>query len=212
MSNYFITGTDTGCGKTTVTAALARDLVARGRSVACFKPVASGCEATSEGLRNDDALKLQAAAGIRLDYDQINPVALEPAIAPHIAAERAGVIIDIPRLARSIQAIPAEIRLIEGAGGWLVPLGPESMTADLARAVESRVILVVGVRLGCINHALLSARAIRADGLPLHGWIANILDPSMPALDENLETLERLLGPSLARYESMQGLSAQPAF
>jgi len=207
MNSYFVTGTDTGCGKTTVTAALARHLVARGRSVVCYKPVASGCETTPEGLRNDDALKLQAAASVVLDYEQVNPVALEPAIAPHIAAERAGVVIDITRLAEAMQAAAAEVRLVEGAGGWMVPLGSDTTTADLARAIEARVILVVGVRLGCINHAQLSARAIHADGLPLHGWIANVMDPSMPALAENLETLERLLGPRLARYDSDEGLS-----
>ena len=204
---WFITGTDTGCGKTTVTAALARDLVAKGQSVACFKPVASGCEQTPEGLRNDDALKLQAAANVALDYARVNPIAFEPAIAPHIAAERAGVAIDGARLARAIRAVPAPVRLVEGAGGWMVPLGPDTMTADLARALEARVILVVGIRLGCINHALLSARAIAADGLTLHGWIANIMEPSMPALNENLDTLERHLGSMLARYTVAEGLS-----
>lgn len=206
MSTYFVTGTDTGCGKTTVTAALARDYAVRGHSVVCFKPVASGCETTARGLRNDDAIKLQAAASVALDYDQINPVALEPAIAPHIAAERAGVVIDTTELARAMRAHPASIRLIEGAGGWMVPLGPETMTADLVRAVEARVILVVGIRLGCINHGLLSARAIQKDGLALEGWIANIMDPDMPALDENLATLEQHLGPMLARYDSADGL------
>ena len=204
---WFITGTDTGCGKTTVTAALARDLVAKGQSVACFKPVASGCEQTPEGLRNDDALKLQAAASVALDYARVNPIAFEPAIAPHIAAERAGVAIDGARLARAIRAVPAPVRLVEGAGGWMVPLGPDTMTADLVRALEARVILVVGIRLGCINHALLSARAIAADGLTLHGWIANIMEPSMPALNENLDTLERHLGSMLARYTVAEGLS-----
>lgn len=206
MKTYFITGTDTGCGKTTLTVALARDLVARGRSVVCYKPVASGCEMTAQGLRNDDALKLQAAASVSLDYEQVNPVALEPAIAPHIAAERAGVAIDVARLVRAMRAPAADVRLIEGAGGWMVPLGPEAMTADLARSVEARVVLVIGIRLGCINHSLLSARAIQDDRLALHGWIANIMDPTLPALDENLETLERHLGPMLARYDSADGL------
>jgi dethiobiotin synthetase len=193
----FITGTDTGCGKTTVTVALARALVAKSLDVACFKPVASGCEQTEFGLRNDDALALMNAANRELDYNLVNPVALEPAIAPHIAAAQTGIDIDPATLAREILGTRADVALVEGAGGWMVPLGPAVMTADLARALNARVILVVALRLGCINHALLSARAIKADGLSLAGWIANLPDPDMPALNDNLTTLAQHLGDPL---------------
>ncbi len=197
MSTVFVTGTDTGCGKTTVTVALARRLAAAGRQVACFKPIASGCQRTDQGLRNDDALALMAAASVRLDYATVNPISLEEAIAPHIAAAKTGVSIDIDRLAEGIRQPAADIRLVEGAGGWLVPLSDQRMTSDLARAIDARVLLVVGLKLGAINHALLSARAIEQDGLKLAGWIANRLDPDQPVQDDNIATIARHLGPPL---------------
>ena len=203
----FITGTDTGCGKTTISVALAERLAACGHSVACFKPVAAGCEPSPDGLRNDDALKLQQAATLDLDYDQVNPVALAPAIAPHIAANQSGQHIDIVRIAADIRSINADIRLVEGAGGWMVPLSDETMTADLVKQLEAEVILVVGMRLGCINHALLSARAIAADGLKLAGWIANRLDPDQSVQSENIQTIANLLGPPLAEFSLAEGWS-----
>lgn len=187
----FVTGTDTACGKTTATAALARTLADRGERVACFKPLAAGCERTVDGLRNDDTLALQRAANVDLDYEQINPYTLEPPIAPHIAAKQAKVEFDLESIARDIRAIDADWKLVEGAGGWMVPLDEARMQADLARAVTDRVILVVGMRLGCLNHALLTARAITADGFELAGWIANALDPAMAEQAANLETLKR---------------------
>lgn len=197
----FITGTDTGCGKTTVTAALARRLAEGGQRVACFKPVASGCEWIEGAWRNEDALALMAAASVELDYDQVNPIALEEAIAPHLAAERSGVAIDLDALVAGIEAPSADIKLVEGAGGWMVPLGDGLMTADLARRLDAGVVLVVGLKLGAINHALLSARAIEADGLKLVGWIANRLDPDQPVQDENIATLGSKLGPPLAVWK-----------
>lgn len=201
----FITGTDTGSGKTTVTAALARYLVEAGLEVACFKPIASGCTETEHGLRNDDALELMRAASVALPYECINPVALAPPIAPHLAAKRVGLEIDPVALAGDIQAIAAPVRLVEGAGGWRVPLADGAMTSDLARALGGEVVLVVGMRLGCINHALLTASAIEADGCRLMGWVANLFDPQMDALDGNLETIAARLGPPLARYRQDKG-------
>ncbi|NKI35266.1 dethiobiotin synthase [Wenzhouxiangella sp. XN79A] len=198
--NLFVTGTDTECGKTVTTAALARALVADGRRVACFKPVASGCRATPAGLRNEDAEALIEAMNLDLPYEVVNPVAFEPPIAPHIAAEHAGICIDPARICAEILQIDADVRLVEGAGGWLVPLGPEHDTAALPRMLGAAVVLVVGLRLGCINHALLSARAIRADGLPLAGWIANEVDPDMAVREENVETIRSRIGcPLIAR-------------
>lgn len=191
--HWFITGTDTGCGKTTVTAALARRLAAGGRRVACFKPVASGCRQTPEGLRNEDAEQLMAAAGVGLPYDTVNPCALEPAIAPHVAAERAGVAIDLDRIRHCIADTPADIRLIEGAGGWRVPLDGERFFCEIPRMLDAGVIVVVGMRLGCINHALLTAAAIAADGLRLDGWVANFLDAEMSESQASLETIRHHL-------------------
>ena len=201
MSTFFITGTDTGCGKTTVTAAIGRLLTEAGQSVACFKPVASGCDRIDGRWQNDDALALMSASNPPLEYHAVNPIALPEAIAPHLAARRAGVDIDVEALATPIRSHQANVRLVEGAGGWRVPLGSTSMTADLALAVQARVILVVGLRLGAINHALLSASCIQSDGLKLAGWIANRLDPDQPCQDENIATLSDHLGPPLALLE-----------
>jgi len=210
-----ITGTDTGAGKTTVTAALARGLGHAHRQinrqdnrqdnrqnncqnrVACFKPVASGCRTTQAGLRSDDALELIRAANVVLPYSTVNPIALQPAIAPHLAAARAGVNIDPIALAAGIGAIDADYRLVEGAGGWMVPLGQRSMTVDLARACRAQVLLVVGIKLGCINHALLSARAIVSDDMTLVGWIGNMAQADIPDVADIIATISSILGPPL---------------
>lgn len=173
---YFITGTDTGVGKTAVAVALLQAAVKRGLSTAAVKPVAAGCELTSAGLRNDDALLLHKACTTALTYEQINPFALEPAIAPHFAALREGLHLDAQQLAVHCQQtldIKAELTVIEGAGGWRVPLNATQSFADIAILLNVPVILVVDIKLGCLNHALLSAEAIRADGLSLAGWVAN---------------------------------------
>ena len=173
---YFITGTDTGVGKTSVAVALLQAAVKRGLSTAAVKPVAAGCELTSEGLRNEDALLLQQACTTVLTYEQMNPFALEPAIAPHFAAMRAGLHLDAEQLAAHCQKtldIQADLTVIEGAGGWRVPLNKTQTFADIAKLLNVPVILVVDIKLGCLNHALLSAEAIRADGLVLAGWVAN---------------------------------------
>jgi len=190
---YFVAGTDTGVGKTRVTAALLLAARAYGLRSLGLKPVAAGCTPADGRLVNDDALLLQRCSSITLDYPAVNPVALEPAIAPHIAAGRIGIELRAAELAgrvRAQEAGGAELLLVEGAGGWLVPLGATETMADLAAALGYPVILVVGMRLGCLNHALLTAGAIRAAGLPLAGWVANCLTPEMDALEENIRTLE----------------------
>lgn len=191
----FIAGTDTGIGKTWVASGLVAALATLGPSVAGMKPVASGCVLTPDGLRNDDALALQAASHPRPTYDDVNPVALADAVAPHVAAQRAGVDIDMPALRAAFDRLGTghDLVVVEGVGGWLVPLGPGVEVSDIPRQWKLPVILVVGLRLGCISHARLSACAIVADGCELMGWIGNQVDPAMEALDDNIATLDRLL-------------------
>jgi len=193
MKRWFITGTDTEIGKTVVASALIRYLVSEGHLVAGMKPVASGCEMTDAGLRNEDARSLMAASNVNLSYEMVNPFAFEPAIAPHIAAQRAGRRIDLDMIRVLADAIEADCLVVEGVGGWMVPLGDGRMLADLAKATADEVIIAVGMRLGCINHALLTAAQVRRDGIPLMGWIANHVDPDMQAQSENLETLKALM-------------------
>jgi dethiobiotin synthetase len=168
--------------------------------VAVAKPVASGAKRTAQGLRNDDALELAVAANLAVtathDYQRINPFCFEPPIAPHIAAAEAGVTIDVAALAARIRANAAENDwlVVEGAGGWRVPLDATRDFSDLAIALDLPIVLVVGLRLGCINHALLSAESIAASGLKLTGWIANGIDPAMARATENIATLTARLG------------------
>lgn len=198
---FFITGTDTHVGKTFVAASLLLAAKARGMTTAALKPVAAGCDRTPEGLRNADALLLQSVITQNLYYEQINPVALEAAIAPHIAAQLEKRSMSADRLAGFCRGVlnTADFTLVEGAGGWRVPINPSETLADLAKTLRLPVILVVGVRLGCINHALLTVEAIRNDGLPLAGWVANCLEADMPALQENIQSLAaRIPAPCLA--------------
>lgn len=200
---YFVTGTDTEIGKTTIAAGLLHAARLAGLSTAAAKPVASGCERSPEGLRNADALALLGECSLPLAYEQVNPFAFEPAIAPHLAAREQGVKLTVEALegpVRSVLQRGADFALVEGAGGWRVPLAGEENLSDLAVALALPVILVVGVRLGCINHAVLSAEAIQRDGLVLAGWVANIVDPQTSRLEENLATLaERLPAPCIGR-------------
>ncbi|MFS2125878.1 dethiobiotin synthase [Pseudomonas sp. Pseusp97] len=200
---YFVTGTDTEIGKTTIAAGLLHAARLAGLSTAAAKPVASGCERSPDGLRNSDALALLGECSVPLAYEQVNPFAFEPAIAPHLAAREQGVKLTVEALAgpvRSVLELGADFTLVEGAGGWRVPLAGEENLSDLAIALQLPVILVVGVRLGCINHAVLSAEAIQRDGLVLAGWVANIVDAQTSRLEENLATLaERLPAPCVGR-------------
>ncbi|HLA31973.1 MAG TPA: dethiobiotin synthase [Pseudomonas sp.] len=198
---FFVTGTDTDIGKTTIAAGLLHAARMAGLSTAAAKPVASGCRQTAEGLRNDDALALLGECSLALRYDEVNPLAFAPAIAPHLAAREAGVLLDVAALQGPVQAIldkRADLCLVEGAGGWRVPLAGQASLSDLAIALDLPVILVVGVRLGCINQAVLTAEAIVRDGLVLAGWVANLVDPQTSRLQDNLATLaERLPAPCL---------------
>jgi dethiobiotin synthetase len=197
---FFVTGTDTNVGKTLIASGLLVAAKNRGFTTAALKPVAAGCEKTDAGLRNADALLLQSIITQQLDYDQINPYALQAAIAPHIAAQQEKRSLSVDRLSGFCRGVlsSAEFTLVEGAGGWRVPINARETLADLAKSLQLPVILIVGVRLGCINHALLTCEAIVRDGLPVAGWVANCIDAAMPALQENIETLRiRLPAPCL---------------
>lgn len=190
---FFVTGTDTEVGKTAVSCALLRAAAAQGLTTAAVKPVAAGCDASGH---NEDALQLMECMTSELGYEQVNPVALAPAIAPHIAAAQAGRRVQASRLAgmcRGVMMGGADLVLIEGAGGWRVPISPRETLADVARELQVGVILVVGMRLGCINHALLTAEAIRRDGLELVGWVANQAGERMTCHEENMATLQAML-------------------
>ncbi|MCQ4164337.1 dethiobiotin synthase [Tahibacter harae] len=191
----FITGTDTGVGKTQVSAALLRALVAGGCRAVGMKPVASGCEFSPGGWSNEDARALIEASHPQPAYADCNPYALHDAVAPHLAAAAQGVEIELGpiRAGYAALAASADFIVVEGAGGWAVPLSPRLMQADIPRALGLDVVLVVGLRLGCINHALLSAAAIRADGCRLRGWIGNAIDPAQPLQRENIATLRERL-------------------
>lgn len=203
---FFVTGTDTEVGKTFVSVGLLGILNQKGLLTAAYKPVAAGCEVTEQGLRNADALDLQSHASMDLSYDEVNPIAFEAAIAPHIAAQKMAQ--DNPLQSISVDTIregfnnllqkKPDVLVVEGAGGWRLPLGIdfEGHARYLSEVVVERnlsVILVVGMRLGCLNHAVLTAECIRNDGLKIAGWVANQIDPDMPQLQENIDSLKSLL-------------------
>jgi dethiobiotin synthetase len=191
----FITGTDTGVGKTFAAQGLVRALHLRGLKVAPMKPIASGCRLTPAGLRNEDAEALIEAAGGDFPYDKVNPFAYQPAIAPHLAAAESGRPIELDRIVQSYQelAADADVVVVEGAGGWRVPVDDQASLAEIPQRLDLDVILVVGVRLGCLNHALLSAEAIQADGCRLVGWLANMISPEDPRAAAQVDTLRRRL-------------------
>jgi dethiobiotin synthetase len=196
---YFITGTDTEVGKTRVSVALLHRLQQQGLRAAGMKPVAAGCEETAAGLRNDDALALQAASSVALPYETLNPYALAPPIAPHLAARDAGVVIEIDRILAAYRTIAAQVDsvVVEGAGGWRVPLNDDQDMSDLAVALGLPVVLVVDIRLGCINHALLSAQAIATSGLTLAGWVANHVHGDYARSADNIASIEARIGTPL---------------
>lgn len=209
---WFVTGTDTEVGKTAISCALLKAAEAQGLRTAAIKPVAAGCDAQGH---NDDALQLMECMTESMDYAQVNPVALRAAIAPHIAAEQEGRRMQAARIAglcRGVMLGGADFTLIEGAGGWRVPINARETLADVAVHLQLGVILVVGMRLGCINHALLSAEAIRRDGLTLVGWVANQPGERMNCHDENLDTLRNLLpAPLLGEVPRLMPFSASAA-
>lgn len=196
MKAYFVTGTDTGIGKTAIACGLLAAARLRGATTLGLKPVASGCEPTPDGLQNADALQLRAESTVVLSYPEINPVALELPLSPHLAARAAGRRLSLMQLTGHVRAglmHRPDLALVEGAGGWRVPLNDREMLSALPRELRLPVILVVGVRLGCINHAILTTEAILKDGLRLAGWVANIVNPEAGALEDVVATLRALL-------------------
>jgi dethiobiotin synthetase len=193
----FVTGTDTGVGKTLVATALLRAARERGLRTIGLKPVAAGCESQQGRWTNADALALQGEASVPLDYADVNPVALRRPIAPHVAAAEQGMRLDAGSLAAHCRTVlagqAADFAVIEGAGGWLVPLNDQETLADVCAALDCGVVLVVGMKLGCLNHALLTAAAIRDSGCELAGWVASCAGGPMAALEENLATLRAWL-------------------
>lgn len=207
----FISGTDTDAGKTFVSCGILEAAKLVGFSTAAVKPLAAGGVDLGEGLRNDDALALQQQCSLALSYDQVNPVCFKLPIAPHLAAKQEGRKINATQLSgfcRGVMMKRAGITVIEGAGGWKVPINKREFFADMLRELKVPVILVVAMRLGCINHALLSANAIRSDGIRLAGWIANQVEPEMDAYQDNVETLSELMpAPLLAEISYVDNFS-----
>jgi len=202
---YFLTGTDTEIGKTFVTCALLRRARQLGLNAAGLKPVAAGTDAAG---RNDDVENIRAASSVTLPLEVINPYRFAPAIAPHLAAAEAGVAIDFSRIAAACAEArqQTDLLIVEGVGGFRVPLGVDRDSADLAVALGLPVILVVGLRLGCINHALLTAEAIAARGLRLAGWVANRIDPDMVRVEDNIAALrQRIVAPLLGSVPRIAG-------
>ncbi len=194
--NYFVAGTDTGVGKTQITTGLIALAKAQGLTAYGLKPIAAGCEQTDVGWVNEDALQIQQVNAVAIEYAQINPVALKAPLAPHIAAAQEGRQLTLSLIEESVRealTYPADLRLIEGAGGWRIPLSATEQLADLPKRLNTPVILVVAMRLGCLNHALLTAQAIAADGLALAGWVANSTGGPMDELEENINTLRQYL-------------------
>jgi dethiobiotin synthetase len=234
MKSVFITGTDTDAGKTYVSVLLLNAINAAGFKTMGFKPIAAGCEQTTHGLRNDDALNLQAAASHKVPYAMVNPIAFSPPIAPHIAAAQMGVKIDMQRVANTLNALQnedADFLIIEGAGGWRLPISLPStplgsslpsasddskctqlndnkkvaFLSDFVANTKLSVILVVGMKLGCLNHAVLTFEQIKRDNCDIIGWVANQIDPNMSCYAENLASLHALLdAPFLAEVKHAQ--------
>lgn len=206
MQTLFIAGTDTEIGKTTIACQLINTFNANGLSTLGLKPIASGCEKTPEGWVNADAKALQTVSALSVDYKQVNPFSYEPPIAPHIAAERAKRPITVDALLDWYQGLPScDLRLIEGCGGWLVPINHKQTLADFVIAAGIPVILVVGMRLGCLNHAMLTVEVLRRQGVTLLGWVANCLDADMPFFEDNMAYLKQAISaPLLACNYSAQ--------
>ena len=213
---YFVAGTDTDAGKTLISAALLYKAKAAGMTTVGLKPVAAGCEETPDGLRNDDALKLIEQSTEKLPYEQVNPIAFARPIAPHIAGQllqrplSAGRIVGLLRGVLMINR--AQFSLVEGAGGYRVPLNPKETLADVTKELKLPVILVVGMKLGCLNHALLTVESIQRDGLKLAGWVANRIDGDMDVYEENVETLHAMIqAPCLGEVPFLSDPTAEQA-
>ncbi|MDQ7072403.1 MAG: dethiobiotin synthase [Gammaproteobacteria bacterium] len=194
QQGFFVTGTDTEVGKTRISVALIELLQNQGLAVAGMKPIASGCKQTDHGLRNDDALQLIDQSKVDLPYDRVNPYAFEPAIAPHIAADKVGTTIDLSVISNNFKQIKKQAGavVVEGAGGWLVPINYKQTMADIAVEINLPIIVVVAIKLGCINHALLTIKAIEMSGLTIQGWIANQVQSNSHS-DEIIYTLQQMI-------------------
>lgn len=190
---YFITGTDTGVGKTLVASALVYQFAQRGFKSVGMKPIAAGCELVNGVLISEDVAQLVSASNVAMPMSKINPYAFKPAVSPHLAAKMAGVEIELSVIEQAYSQLvaQAEVVIVEGVGGFCVPLSDSADTADLATVLALPVMMVVGMRLGCLNHALLTVAAIKARGLTLAGWIANSIDPNMAMFEENLSSLKQ---------------------
>lgn len=223
MTNaFFIAGTDTEVGKTVVSKAILQALAARGLSTIGYKPVASGCEQTEQGLTNSDALHLQQAATLDIAYQDVNPYPLLEPVSPHIAAKRADTVIEYPRLSSKLKQHKqqADIVLVEGAGGWRVPISDSDYLSSWVKQEKLPVVLVVGIKLGCISHAILTAEAIVNDGLPIAGWVANRINPGVENYAEIISILEQKIAapklgeipyvPSVKKRDNGKYINAAP--
>ena len=217
MKQYFVTGTDTEVGKTYVTCHLLRAATQAKLTSIGYKPIAAGCDLVDGEWVNEDAANIQKASGLSLPISEINPIALKPPIAPHIAASEAGVELTqdaIEKGLNHLQSYNVDFLLMEGAGGWRLPLSlgnenaPTRYLSDVVKSLNMPVILVVGMRLGCLNHAMLTAEAVLADGLTIAGWVANDVTGNMTRYDENLASLKAMMpAPLLAEIP----FKAQPS-
>ena len=195
MSGFFITGTDTEIGKTFVSSLLIKLFAEEGFQVAAMKPVASGAKMIDGSLKNDDALSLIKAANVKADYSVVNPYVFENAVSPHIAAEQEKVEISVEKIKKHYEQLQkkSDVVVVEGVGGWYAPISCHTTVADLAETLGLPIILVVGLRLGCLNHALLTAQALRQSGLPVAGWVANHIEHDFFSADKNISTLKHFL-------------------
>lgn len=213
MQAYFITGTDTEVGKTYCSCVLLSALAANGKATLGYKPVAAGCDWRNNRWENEDALAIMQASSVDASLRHINPITLAPPIAPHIAAQEVGITLEPQQIIEGYQRLleyQPDLLLMEGAGGWRLPLGEGRFLSDVVKTLKLEVILVVGMRLGCLNHALLTAEAILADGLKIKGWIANQVDADMLYYPQNLATLKEYMpAPMLA--EIKHGAAKDPA-
>lgn len=196
MLNYFVTGTDTNVGKTVIACALLHGFAAQNKRVVGMKPIAAGC---GEDSIHEDVRQLRAASNVPVSLGQVNPYCFVPAVAPHLAAQFAGITINLERIVASFNELAgqADVVMVEGAGGFVVPLNDREDSADLATQLGLPIILVVGMRLGCLNHALLTAQVIASRGLVLAGWVANCVDENMAMLDENITALQHRISAPL---------------
>lgn len=213
---FFIAGTDTEVGKTKVSESLLISAKQAGLSTLGLKPLAAGADLVEGIWKNEDAVALMNASTVNLPYESVNPVLLNEPMAPHIAAEREGKRITAQSLTGfcrgTLMTQKADFRLVEGAGGWRVPLNSQETLADVVKDLNLDVILVVGMKLGCLNHAILTAEAIERDGIKLRGWIANRITPEMNGLEENIQTLQRMIrGPLIGVLPYLEEGQAVPS-